>query len=277
MTSTVEPGGGPLILCCCDCRLTVFSFRTCLAPLVPTSVTFTNGGTTITEAANAAGQVVVQFPNDGDWSYTINVPDPTGYGALTGTVHVTCGALNGKTIDPGCGFPRALTYHGTVGQSNAAFYFGNVTAAQPEPTPYTLTWQSRPADIPLDLQLLYYSYPGGVHDPYYITMPDEAWFSAPIPGFIFGQPTTIYFYAWKQASCNLNVMVIDCPYGSTAYGGGPRGAGNGIQQYFLTSCQPFQMKQSTLGSAPVLVSGTHGTDDLTGANDGAFTDPRIGL
>lgn len=180
-----------------------------------------------------------------------------------------------------CTWPRVLTYQGSVRQAQAAFYFINVPAADPE-TPTTLTYGPRPADIPKDLQLLFFSAPGGVHDPYYVTMPDAAWFSPPIPATVFGASISVYFYLW-MGSCKANVMVIDSPYGVNAYGNGQdsatKGAGNNVFSYVQTACNPqFQMKFEL--DRPPRITGTHGPDDLvpdvTGSA-GGYTNPRIGL
>ncbi len=158
-----------------------------------------------------------------------------------------------------CTWPRVLSYKGSVGQAAASFYFNNApNAGFPEPV-YTLTYGPRPSDIPLNLQLLWFSYPGGVADPYYITMPANAWFSPPIPGFVGGTPTNIYFYMWVK-NCSSNVMVIDAPYGLGAAPGATRGAGNNVVTYLELSCTPFTMSGSRTGN-PV-ITGTHGSDDI---------------
>jgi hypothetical protein len=175
-----------------------------------------------------------------------------------------------------CTWPRVLTYNGQVGQAQAAFYFVNASYTQPEPS-YTLTYGPRPADIPQNLQLYYYNYPGGVRDPYYVTMPDKAWFSAPIAGTLFGNPTSIYFYMWVQ-QCQSYVMVIDSPYGAASMPDGSKGAGNNIITYVRTSCNPFQMKLNVF--APLALTGTHGSDDIvpdTTGGAGYYFNPRIGL
>lgn len=178
-----------------------------------------------------------------------------------------------------CTWPRVLTYRGSVTQCAASFYFLNFPAASPEPSSYTLTWQSRPAEVPFTLQLLYYNYPGGVHDPYYIDMPAEAWFSAPIPGYIFGAPTHFYFYLWMQA-CQANVMVIDSPYGAGSGASAARGAGNGVITYIQRTCTPFAMTSDFTPGRPNDLTGTHGDDDIVpGANGGAgiYTNNRVGF
>ena len=157
--------------------------------------------------------------------------------------------------------------------AQSAFYFVNLPVSQPEPL-YTLTYGPRPADIPKDLQLLFYSAPGGVKDPFFVTMPDAAWFSTPVPARIFGVDTHVYFYLWMQ-SCVANVMVIDAPYGFNTYVGGntsaTKGAGNNVIRYVQTRCQPqFEMKFDL--SLPPYLTGAHGADDIlpgAGASAGA--------
>lgn len=175
-----------------------------------------------------------------------------------------------------CTWPKTLSFRGSVTQATAAFYFNNAPASFPEPT-YTLTYGPRPGDIPLNLQLLWFNYPPGVADPWYITMPANAWFSPPIAGFSAGAPINIYFYMWVK-NCSSNIMVIDAPYGLVAAPGGTRGAGNNVINYVQLSCNPFTMSGSRLGS-PV-ITGTHGADDIipdvTG-NAGFYSNPRVGL
>ena len=176
-----------------------------------------------------------------------------------------------------CTWPRVLSFKGSATQATASFYFNNVPSSGfPEPI-YTLTYGPLPADIPQNLQLLWFNYPAGVADPYYITMPANAWFSKPIPGFVAGTPTNIYFYLWFK-NCVANVMVIDAPYGLGAAPGATRGAGNNIVSYLMLSCSPFAMSGSRTGN-PV-ITGTHGSDDivpdLVGAA-GFYSNARVGL
>lgn len=180
-----------------------------------------------------------------------------------------------------CTWPRVLTYLGSVKQAQSAFYFLNIPASEPEP-PYTLTYGPRPADVPKNLQLLFFSAPGGVHDPWYVTMPETAWFSPPVPVTIFGVVTHMYFYLWIQ-SCRASVMVIDAPYGVNAYGNGEdsatKGAGNYVYSYVQSRCMPrFEMSYDL--THPPQITGTHGADDLAPgatASAGVYTNPRIGL
>lgn len=173
-----------------------------------------------------------------------------------------------------CTWPRVISYRGSVSQAAASFYFNNVpNSGFPEPI-YTLTYGPLPADIPQNLQLLWFNYPSGVADPYYITMPANAWFSPPIPTLVAGSPTNVYFYMWVK-NCTSNVMVIDAPYGVDVVPAGTRGAGNNVFAYLLSSCNPFK----SAGVLPT-VFGTHGSDDvipdITGAA-GFYSNPRIGL
>jgi hypothetical protein len=186
------------------------------------------------------------------------------------------GGGSGVTNPCHCTWPRVLSYRGSVAQSAAGFYFINQATNAPEPV-YTIAYGARPAEIPKELQLLYFNYPGGVNDPYYVTMPDVSWFSTPIPGLSFGSPCNIYFYLWF-AQCQAHVMVIDAPYNGAVVPDGTKGAGNLVQLYQQTSCTPFQMKANFI--APVSISGTHGADDInpdTGGGGGMYTNARVGL
>ncbi len=175
-----------------------------------------------------------------------------------------------------CTWPRKLNYRGSIGQAESAFYFinlyGNGSYSGPEPSSYTLTYGPRPADIPQHLQLLYYSAPGGIHDPYFINMPDSAWFSDPVPAVIFGYQISVYFYLWIQG-CRANVMVIDTPYGNNVMnygpGSGARGAGNNVFTYIQTQCAPqFQMRG--ILNQPPQITGNHGSDDLIPPSTGTL-------
>lgn len=156
-----------------------------------------------------------------------------------------------------CTWPRNLNFYGTVTQSQASFYFDNQYTGPGAPTEpqYDLVWQARPSDIPKNLDILYYASPGA---PPVFVMPDEGWFSSPISGTNFTNPITIYFYMWVQG-CTSHVMIINCPYSIGTVPDDSAGAGENIQEYALTSCTPFQMKQ---GASPVLIWGTHGADDI---------------
>jgi hypothetical protein len=187
----------------------------------------------------------------------------------------------GNTNPCRCTWPRVLTYTGGVSQAETGFYFTNVPQSAPEP-PYTLTYGPLPADIPKQLQLLYFEAPGGVRDPWFITMPDYAWFSPPVPATVFGFNINVYFYLWMQA-CQAHVMVIDSPYGGNTYGVGQdsatKGAGNNVISYIQSQCSPqFQMKADL--SLPPQITGTHGSDDIVpgpSASAGMYTNPREGL
>lgn len=168
-----------------------------------------------------------------------------------------------------CTWPRVLSYLGNVGQAAATFYFPNTPdGGIPEPV-YTLTWGSLPSDIPKELQLLFYNNTGNNPDPWYITMPDEAWFSPPIACHVFGLPTSVYFYMWME-SCSAHVLVIDAPYGTNSPPSidNTKGAGNNVVTYFQTQCDPiFQMKNN-LGQPPKIY-GSHGGDDIVPIVGGA--------
>ncbi len=268
--------------CCCDCRTTTFTFQLCGGAIGSTPVTFTQGVTVLSGTTNAFGQVTFTFPSDGDWDYDLMIAgDTTGYGPLTGTVNVLCSRVrNAQTIAIGCSFPKVLTYSGSITQAQASFYFVNTPNPGPEPSTYTLTYGPRPSDIPATLQLLYFSLPGGVSDPIYIAVPDNAWFSAAIPAFFgsgsYGPSINVYFYAWRSSGgCILNVMVIDAPYGSGTAPTDTKGAGNNVLSYHQSSCVPFEMKVGVTGAPKV--TGTHGTDDITDLNAGVYSNFREGL
>lgn len=187
-------------------------------------------------------------------------------------------------IPCGGGWPKVLSYAGSVGQSQAGFYFVNQALTLPEPV-YTLTWQDRPAGIPLDLQLEYFNQPGGIFPPYYITMPDAAWFSDPIPILLFGNPGHFcYFYLWMHG-CSAHVMIIDMPYAGTYGDSGAvtEGAGNLIHTYItpthlfgdnptLPAGADFGMEPGPF-NGPIVVWGTRGSDDIIPDESGSAGQP----
>lgn len=259
-----------------NCRTTTYTAQTCGLGVPGALVTFTLGMTTLSGTTDAFGHVTVTFPTDGIWSYVIAPSGgSTGYANLTGTVTVACSTVHdNRTLGVQCTYPKVLTYKGSVTQAQSSFYFTNTYGASgPEPL-YTLTYGPRPADIPKQLELLYFSAPGGVVAPWYVTMPDNAWFSPAVPAMVFGAATNVYFYLWFQG-CNANVMVIDAPYGGSGTHGidDTKGAGNNVISYGLTKCQPFQMKHNLLTSTPD-ISGTHGSDDITASPAGLYCCPR---
>jgi hypothetical protein len=162
-------------------------------------------------------------------------------------------------------WPRVLSYSGSVSQSQAGFYFVNYSPTQPEPV-YTLTFRSRPADIPKTLRLEYFNQPGGVFPPYIMPMPDSAWFSDRLPVLLFGSPTYCYFYLW-MISCHANVMIIDAPYGIYGtYGAITEGAGNNVHTYIVPPAgviPPSSQFQMTEGPFPPRrIWGDHDADDV---------------
>lgn len=259
--------------CCCDCRLTTYTFQLCGVPVRSTDVSFTKGSTTLTGTTNSFGQVTIQFDSDGDWDYELLVAgDITGYQHLTGTVNVTCGAPNSRSFALGCSFPAVLTYHNASlsDQAGGFAYFFISPQTGPLTTDYTLTWQARPSDIPARLDVQSLTEPANLC----VTMPAEAWFSDPIPAYYlpgpYQQGVTAYFYGFRSGVCNFEVMIVSVPYGSYP----AVGAGWNVLEYSLFSCVPFQMKGGKTGlgvSAPVRLVGTHDGSDVTTGGAGFFT------
>lgn len=176
----------------------------------------------------------------------------------------------------GVTFPRGLTYtrfgvtHGSVAQAQASFYFANEADASPEASSYALTYGPRPSAVPAELRLEYFNQPVGISPPYYITVPDQAWFSPGVPAHNFDSPTTVYFYGWWKG-CVFHVMVIDAPYGNPAYGTPvTEGAGNNVKSYVIQS--GGSSGTLSLGPSPTsftVLTGAHGDDVPPDSQGGA--------
>jgi hypothetical protein len=153
-----------------------------------------------------------------------------------------------------------LTHHLGL-DLDASSVIAQTTSTSP---PYTVTWGTRPAALPATATAISSSFIG------YTTfnLPTSAWWGGPYAGTSSSANCDFYLHICAE-NCHAKVTVFGI-YTSGGQTGDAFGDAATIDLYTKTTCVPFVYTDASFSGPNNILTGTHGSDDLTPVGSTGF-------